>query len=76
MGRRKKTVKATAGDKKAQRMGRNFNFWANAKLAEAFEKFVESLEYDTTFRTHLEKALKEYLERRGFWPLGGSDVDD
>lgn len=53
------------------RTGRNFNFWADATLAHAFERFKDSLPYDTSFTTHLGNALKEYLEKRGFWPPQG-----
>jgi hypothetical protein len=54
----------------AGRQGRNFNFWANPELAHALDSFMESLPYDTTYKTHLELALQAYLREQGFWPPG------
>lgn len=37
-------------------------------LKAPFEAYMESLEYPTDQARIIEKAFKEFLEKRGFWP--------
>ncbi len=37
-------------------------------LKEPFEAYMKSLEYPTDQARIIEKAFREFLERKGFWP--------
>ena len=37
-------------------------------LKDPFDAYMESLEYPTDQARVIEKAFKEFLEKRGFWP--------
>ncbi len=73
MGRKKKgDVSSATTQKKPVRDGRNFNFWADPDLSQALESYRSSLlekgQPEGEYTKHLELALKEYLNKRGFWP--------
>lgn len=40
----------------------------DGSLREPFDEYMKSLEYPTDQSRIIEKAFKEFLEKRGFWP--------
>lgn len=64
----KKKTPATAEAKKVARTGRPVTFWADKGIWDALDAFMASLPYKTGYTDHINLALKEYLQAKGYWP--------
>ena len=64
--RNKETVPATTHP---TRSGMPIHAWIDEELGEAFKAYLGSMEVRITATSAIELALKEFLRKRGFWPL-------
>lgn len=54
-----------------QRSGRNVNAWLDSELMSALQDYMQSLEVPPTLTRVLELTVREFLQKRGFWPPRG-----
>ena len=52
----------------SKRSGVPVHAWVAEEIGEAFEQYLDSLEPRPTATSAISLALKEFLQRRGFWP--------
>lgn len=63
--------KKPGASKRPNREGVPVNFWLDEALAAAFGAYVESTSPRVSKTAAHEAAIREFLERKGFWPPKG-----
>ena len=51
------------------RSGMPLHAWIDEELGEAFKRYLRSMEVRITMTSAIEVALKDFLRKRGFWPV-------
>lgn len=55
---------------KTGRIGKQMNFWLDDDVVAAMQAFFGSVEFAPNQTAFFDRAAKEFLAKRGFWPLG------
>ena len=73
MAKRKNKDSEMPATTSPKRTGRNVNAWVDPDIWSALEAYFRSLELRPTTTQVIELALKEFLDKRGFWPPEDND---